>query len=121
MKDGHSPCFNTKMGISKAMQGTPNGAKEHLVISTGVPQADIVQMVWHSEDDVIMLYRKRGILKVFYPQGLLSDLAFWAVPVTTAVIAIAHFPTAIAHLLMSTHPGSSALGDIVQRLYLSCR
>ena len=57
-----------------------------------------------------MLYGQSALHQILYPEGLLCCLAFWTVPVATAVIAIAYRTTTFACLLMTTQRCCSAIG-----------
>jgi hypothetical protein len=62
------------------MQGTPHGTEQDLVICPGVIQANVIELVGHSEYDVVMFYWQCGSHQVIYPNGLFGDLALRAGP-----------------------------------------
>jgi len=55
---------------------------------------------------------------LFHPQGLFGGLAFGAVTVATAIVAVALLLAVLTYFLVSAHSCGAALHDIVQCFYL---
>ena len=62
------------------MQGAPYGTEQDLVICPSVIQANVIELVGHSEYDVVMLHGQCSCHQVIYPNGLFGALALRAGP-----------------------------------------
>lgn len=109
------------MGISKTLQGIPYRTKQGGVVEFLIPQAQLIKLVWYGENDMKMPNGQNHLRYLLYPLHLFGNLAFGAMPVTTAIVAVSFLTAVGTYFFVPTHGTGAALGNIVQGLYLRRR
>lgn len=108
MQYAHRTAFDPKMSIPESAQCIPDRGKHLAVIFSAIKQTDIVKLMRQCKNDVVMLHPKGGLYQIVDPKSLFRRLAFWAVPVTTTIIAAPYLATTITGIVMSPQLGSTA-------------
>ena len=74
-------------------------------------QTNVIQLVWHSEYNVVMFNWQSALHQVVNPECLFGSLAFRAVPVSATLITKAHHTAVLAHFFVSAKCNSAAAGN----------
>jgi hypothetical protein len=77
-------------------------------------QANVIQLVWHSEYNVVMFYWQGALHQVVNPECLFGSLTFRAVPVAATIVTVTNHTTAFAHFFVSAKGSSAATGNFTQ-------
>jgi hypothetical protein len=79
-----------------------------------VVQANVIQLVWHREYNVVMLYWQGALHQVVNPECLFCSLTFRAMPVAAAIITVTNHTAGFAYFFVSAQGSRSAVGYFAQ-------
>jgi hypothetical protein len=77
-------------------------------------QANVIELVWHREYNVVVLNGQGALHQVVNPECLPGSLTFWAMSVAAAIVTVTNHTTVFAHFFVSAKGGSAATGYFAQ-------
>jgi hypothetical protein len=111
MKYADGSALNRVMAVAKGAQNIPDRFEQVIIEPLAVSEANFIQYLRYSENNMIMPDRVRLPDAVFNPECLFCGLAFRTMTVTAGVIAYMLTATIIALILMSAQRRRPAHGQ----------
>ena len=87
---------------SKLIEGLPGCVKKQAVDLFGIDQAEFIEMVWQSEDDMVIRHVDELLAASHDPPLFIRILTLRAVSVTTRVVSVVFFTTRATSIQLST-------------------
>jgi hypothetical protein len=111
MKYADSSALSGVMAVAKRAQNIPDRLEQVIIEPLAAGEADFIQRLRNSEDNMIMPHRVCLPDTLFDPECLFCGLAFWTMTVAAGVIAYMLAATIITLILMSAQRRRPAHGQ----------